>query len=72
MPDISMCPSTRCPNSSKCYRHEDSGTAPSESRQSWFVGDSYYVPGTPCPLYWPVKADIKTMSVEEFLTAFYS
>lgn len=64
MPDISMCPSTRCPNSSKCYRHEDSGTVPSEHRQSWFVEDSYYDRGAPCPYYWPIKEDVKAMPVK--------
>jgi hypothetical protein len=36
MPDISMCAnSAECPMRKNCYRAEESGTKPSEFRQSW-------------------------------------
>jgi len=40
MPDISMCANETCPRRQGCYRHEDSGTKPSEHRQSYmhFIG----------------------------------
>ena len=34
MPDISMCKAA-CEASSRCYRHSNSGTKPSEFRQSY-------------------------------------
>lgn len=37
MPDITMCKSQICPRRFTCYRSEESGTKPSEYRQSWFV-----------------------------------
>ena len=36
MPDITMC-AAECPRSDHCKRHPDSGTKPSEWRQSWFA-----------------------------------
>jgi hypothetical protein len=53
MPDISMCESDTCPKSKTCYRHEDSGTKPSEFRQSYFIGND---PDN-CKYYWPVKGN---------------
>lgn len=50
MPDIAMCAVGTCPKSAMCYRHEDSGTKPSE-RQAWGSG----IPGDDCPIYWPIK-----------------
>ncbi len=35
MPDISMCMSKDCPSRKDCYRHHESGTKPSERRQSY-------------------------------------
>jgi len=35
MPDISMCQNNECPSKHKCYRHADSGTIPSDRRQSY-------------------------------------
>lgn len=35
MPDITMCASSECPLAQRCYRSPESGTEPSEFRQSW-------------------------------------
>ncbi len=35
MPDISMCLNATCPLRVRCYRHQDSGTRPSEHRQAY-------------------------------------
>jgi hypothetical protein len=32
MPDVTMCVAKRCPLSTTCYRHKDSGTQPSYSQ----------------------------------------
>jgi len=53
MPDISMCESSTCPLKDSCYRNPDSGTKPSEFRQSWFAGPA--AEGLDCQYYWPVK-----------------
>ncbi len=37
MPDVTMCPSTKCPKAAQCYYNEASGTKPSEYRQAWFM-----------------------------------
>lgn len=50
MPDISMC-AAECPKSKQCYRHEDSGTKPSEYRQAYIIR---HPTGDDCELYWPV------------------
>lgn len=52
MPDISMC-KEKCSLSENCYRHEDSGTKPSECRQSFFL-DLKPV-GEDCDYYWPLR-----------------
>ena len=39
MPDISMCASTECLCRATCLRNEESGTKPSETRQSWMDFD---------------------------------
>jgi len=53
MPDISMCKNKQCPLSQKCYRHEDSGTKPSEYWQSY--ADFEYANGK-CEDFWPIDA----------------
>jgi len=45
MPDISMCKSERCPDRAECYRHSESGTKPSEFRQSYMAFDVCLQPG---------------------------
>jgi len=55
MPDISMCMSSTCPLKRSCYRNPDSGTEPSEFRQSWFIGPA--AEGLDCQYYWPVRSD---------------
>jgi hypothetical protein len=35
MPDISMCRHKTCPNRTKCYRHEASGTEPKKYAQTY-------------------------------------
>jgi len=57
MPDISMCESSTCPLKGSCYRNPDSGTEPSEFRQSWFVGPA--AEGLDCKYYWPMGRDSK-------------
>lgn len=51
MPDITMCRSDDCPHRKSCYRNPESGTKPSESRQSWFLAS----PNTEgvCDYFWP-------------------
>lgn len=53
MPDISMC-SAVCPKSSQCYRHADSGTKPSEHRQSYIMREN-----GPCDDFWQVTKRVK-------------
>jgi len=53
MPDITMCAATDCPLSPRCRRHEDSGTVPSEWRQSWFASPPHK--DGECGYFWPVK-----------------
>jgi hypothetical protein len=54
MPDISMCPSTKCDARFTCYRNEASGTKPCEYRQSFMLfGDEK------CGDYWETR-EIKT------------
>ena len=57
MSDISMCDSPTCLLRDSCYRNPDSGTKPSEFRQSWFVGPA--AEGLDCKYYWPVEKDSK-------------
>jgi len=52
MPDVTMCQNKDCPLSQKCYRHEDSGTKPSEYWQSYSVFK--YVNGK-CEHFVPVE-----------------
>jgi hypothetical protein len=54
MPDISMCSSETCPSRTTCYRNEDSGTKPSEYRQSYM---DFGARGEPCDRYWPKTPD---------------
>lgn len=52
IPDISMCPSRLCTVRNNCYRNIDSGTKPTEYRQSYFInapGDDFN-----CRYYWPI------------------
>lgn len=54
MPDICMCPSTKCPLRQQCYRNEASGTRPDEYRQAFF---QLGVKNSPtederCPNFW--------------------
>lgn len=53
MPDITMCDSKTCVVRKTCHRNPESGTNPSEYRQSWFVqppGDD-----ADCVSYWPTN-----------------
>lgn len=52
MPDISMCLSPTCPLRGNCYRHEESGTKPSEFRQAYMTPA---VQGARCRYYWPIE-----------------
>jgi len=61
MPDISMCMSSTCPLKRSCYRNTDSGTKPSESRQSWFLGPA--ADGLDCQYYWPVETNMPDISM---------
>lgn len=51
MPDITMCQSV-CSRSKECYRHQDSGTKPTEHRQSWFTPE---YTGEDCEVFWPAN-----------------
>ena len=53
MPDISMCSHPSCPSRESCYRHEASGTKPSEFRQAYMA----FTPNETgsCLSYDPVK-----------------
>ncbi|MGU9981539.1 hypothetical protein ACJ4V0_16000 [Phreatobacter sp. HK31-P] len=61
MPDIAMCRSRRCPMRPNCYRHQDSGTAPTPDRQPFLIlsDDPLLVPGEApsedenCRFFWP-------------------
>lgn len=44
MPDITMCANGICPLRQRCYRSPDSGTQPTEWRQSWSVFEPYWSP----------------------------
>lgn len=46
MPDVAMCSHKACPSRSNCYRHADSGTRPTERRQSYM--QFHPLPGQPC------------------------
>lgn len=52
MPDISMCEGFACPLKKKCYRCEESGTKPSEYRQSYFVVTPYDHEKETCNYFW--------------------
>lgn len=52
MPDIAMCNDKDCPMASRCYRNPESGTKPSEYRQSWFA-ESPRQPDGSCQHQWP-------------------
>ena len=54
MPDITMCDSPACSLGGICYRNPRSGTAPSEYRQSWFLGVDK-CEGEDCRYYWPTR-----------------
>jgi len=56
MPDITLCNNQDCPLSKKCYRHEDSGTKPSEYWQS-YADFEYTEDG--CEDFWPIDAKEK-------------
>ena len=51
MPDITMCHSKTCNVRKECYRNPESGTKPSEHRQSWFL--SVGKEDEDCIYYWP-------------------
>ena len=50
MPDISMCDNSQCPLAKKCYRSTQSGTKPSEFRQSF--SSFKYDAESGCGYYW--------------------
>ena len=52
MPDIAMCRAGNCPLSTKCYRHEDSGTVPDKYRQSYVILADDDPVGYDCDLFW--------------------
>ncbi len=54
MPDISMCSDDRCPSRSQCYRHKDSGTKPSEWRQS-YMDFQRPAEAEKCGEFWPAR-----------------
>lgn len=57
MPDISMCADDRCPSRTRCYRHADSGTVPSEFRQAYgYFGDAR-CGETQCWAFLPTRDD---------------
>ena len=56
MPDITMCGSDSCPYRETCYRNEESGTKPSEFRQSFFMNPPYDKETGECEYYWPIAA----------------
>ena len=51
MPDITMCQSP-CSRSRECYRHQDSGTKPNQTRQSFFQPE---YTGEECEVFWPAN-----------------
>jgi len=51
MPDITMCSSTGCPRAPSCYRSPESGTEPSEHRQSYALFAFDPLSGE-CANYW--------------------
>lgn len=58
MPDISMCPSEKCPLRENCYRNEASGTKSGGDWQSWLILGE---PGSPsederCRLFWAANS----------------
>lgn len=60
MPDISMCNSTLCPKRQECYRHEDSGTKPSQW-QAYFMVPPLDQHGR-CEYFIKVKKNDRTQS----------
>lgn len=56
MPDISMCASVECPSRKSCYRHAESGTKPTEWRQSYMAFKPRKGDGK-CLAYMPVYRD---------------
>lgn len=56
MPDISMCAHAECPSRKSCYRHAESGTKPTERRQSYMAFEPRKDDGK-CLAYVPVYGD---------------
>lgn len=56
MPDISMCMSKDCPSRKDCCRHQESGTKPSERRQS-YMNFEPRKNADRCRAYMPVRGD---------------
>ena len=54
MPDIQMCSDEDCPFRTRCYRHPDSGTKPSEYWQAWGYFEKVGPPTKPenCKGWW--------------------
>lgn len=56
MPDITMCYNPTCPLAADCYRHDASGTRPSQLLQSYASFPWANVYGKPaCEYHWPIK-----------------
>ena len=51
MPDISMCTNFGCSLAKTCYRSEESGTQPSQYRQSYLSPKN---DGANCEYYFPI------------------
>lgn len=53
MPDFTMCTAQNCARSASCRRHEDSGTRPSDHRQSYsnFATGKWFDPYR-CTAFW--------------------
>ena len=54
MPDITMCAAEGCLLSRHCYRHQDSGTVPSDFRQAYSAFRAH-TEFHHCASYWPVR-----------------